>query len=91
MVSFHFDIADGVNGPLGMCARMVGDDREEALEKLRGIIDRINGELAMDLDGDEDIKAEEYVTIYINADHITVDNIDDEEDADDDDEEGEAA
>jgi hypothetical protein len=82
LTSFHFDLGDSVKGPVGYCARVVAETPEDALERLRGWIDALNAEIETEL-GD-DVRAEEYLTLYLNPGAVAVTDIDEEDDADDD-------
>ncbi|WP_415912515.1 hypothetical protein [Neptuniibacter sp. QD37_11] len=74
MKRVHFDLGDSNNGPIGMCAVMHADTEEQALEKLK---ESLPPSVMVPVDGLE--KPSEYIEIYINADNITINNIDDVE------------
>lgn len=75
MPQFHFNLGDSDHGPLGLCATVAGEDKEKALETLRVKLAELSG-------GDTEHTLIEgngpvyYITIYINPDLITVDDID---------------
>jgi hypothetical protein len=78
MKNFHFSLGNSTDGPIGYCARVYAETREEAVELLRH-------ELPEDHDlsitsgplGGEGV---DYITVYTNHAQITVDDIDEEED-----------
>jgi hypothetical protein len=86
--SYHFDLGDSTNGPIGFCARITADSEEEAL---RILTDALPPEYRIDIDPEVD--GVEYIAVYFNPDAIHVTDIDDEQDAgpdeDDEDEEDE--
>lgn len=70
MKSYHFDIGNSNDGPLGMCARISANSREEALERLRGKLEFVDQVLVEDTD-------DEYIALYVNEQAIVLDDIDD--------------
>ena len=70
--SFHFDIGNSATGPIGFCARVDATSAERALEKLKDAI----AESVEVHSSDPDI---DYITVYFNADAITVDDVDSED------------
>jgi hypothetical protein len=88
--SYHFDLGDSTNGPIGFCARIKADSEEEALRILTEALP-----LEHEIETDPEVKGVEYITVYFNPYAIHVTDIDDEQDAgpdeddDEDDEEGE--
>lgn len=70
MPTYHFDIGNSSVGPIGYCARIEADDKEEAVAKLRDMV-RYASVPLMDM-------GNEYVRVYFNHESITVDMIDDE-------------
>lgn len=87
MTSYHFDVGNSNDGPIGFCARVLADSREEAVERLRLALDNMQDNYK-NFDDCTDDKSEspgegiEYVKVYFNADAITAANIDDEEERD---------
>ena len=71
MRSFHFDLGNSSDGPVGFCARILAESPEEALDTLKEKIG----------DGSFPVREtqEEYLCVYINSDEITVNDIDDVE------------
>jgi hypothetical protein len=93
MANLFFSIGNSDTGPLGLCARINGTPKEA----LAILVDHLNSltraEGGLELhklgDADENI---DYITLYVNTDFITDDDIyenDDDDDDDDDDNEGE--
>ncbi len=72
MRSYHFDLGNSNDGPIGFCAVVEAHSPEEALRKLRealpDFIEVKNVE-------DDDI---EYLNVYFNPDAVTTKDIDDE-------------
>ena len=77
MTSFHFDLGDSNDGPIGFCARVQADSQEQALERLREA-------LPDDLVVPTSHEGIEYIEVYFNRANINLEHIDDEEDVDDD-------
>ena len=67
--SYHFDIGNSNEGPIGMCARVLAKTEEEAVEILRDAI----GEYAEIRTGRSDI---EYIHVYFNGEAIDENHID---------------
>lgn len=83
--SYHFDLGNSNEGPVGFCARVVADSEEEALDILRERLESL-GQLVNAWDGDRDgDHHEEYIEVYFNGANVTVADIDDFEDAAEDD------
>lgn len=70
MKSYHFDLGNSTDGPVGFCARVLAESPEEAVEKLREAMpEQMEANLGDDV---------EYFVVYLNADAVTAKNIDDE-------------
>lgn len=76
--SYHFDVGNSSDGPLGLCARVLADSPEEALALLKAA-------LPEEVEVDTDESRVEYINVYINDDYITVKDVGDEEDGEDED------
>ena len=76
MFSFHFDVGDSSNGPIGLCARVVAATRQAALQKVRNALPEL---VEIPTPDHPDV---EYIHVYLNADAITVKHIDDRETVD---------
>lgn len=72
--SFHFDIGNSGEGPIGFCARVLAETKSGAVAKLKAAIDKINGEIEAGYN--EDMDGIDYITVYFNADKITGKDID---------------
>ena len=75
MRSYHFDLGNSTSGPIGYCARVRADSREQAVELLREALPQ-DVEIepsAIELPGVE------YINAYINDQYPTVHDIDEEE------------
>lgn len=83
MPSYHFDVGNSDEGPIGYCARVTAESKEEAIEKLRAQLDHIGGAREIFRDWD-DI---EYLEVYFNSELVTVDDIDEVNEDESDDEE----
>lgn len=79
--SYHFDLGNSNQGPLGMCARITAHSKEEALARLRELTDgsTTDGYTVSLLD-----EGGEYIHIYVNSDNFSTDDIDEWEDEEDD-------
>lgn len=93
MPSYHFDLGNSSNGPIGMCARVTGESPEEALQLLQAVLpEEVKVPLvASGLRTLSDTAKIEYVRIYISPDNIKLSHIDDEESDDDEEERDHAA
>lgn len=81
--SFHFDCGNSTDGPIGFCARIRANTKEEALAILKRVLPdeiKIRANWSNDDQGRKDAEAVEYIEAYIGANRITVKNIDDWED-----------
>lgn len=75
MKSFHFELGNSSDGPVGFCARIKAEDEEEAVAILRDAIEELNRELASPTDLGDNV---EYLEVYFNPAKITVADIDEE-------------
>jgi hypothetical protein len=73
MKSYHFDLGNSNEGPIGMCARVLAKDKTEAVQKLHAAL----GEYAEISSASGAI---EYIHVYFNAEAIDESDIDDWED-----------
>jgi hypothetical protein len=69
MNSYHFDVGNSNQGPVGFCARIRANSPEEALERLRFLLPESS--LVF-----EQPEHEEYIDAYFNPDALTLDHID---------------
>lgn len=77
--SYHFDLGNSNEGPVGFRARVIADTREEALSILQRRLEDL-GQACMAFDGaDGDGAREEYIEVYFNGENVTTDHIDSEE------------
>ncbi len=76
--SFHFSLGDSSTGPIGFCARIVAANKDEAVARLRDLLetntDDVGGVMVLD-------SGPEYIQAYINPEAITASDIDDTEEA----------
>ena len=78
MTSSHFSVGDSTSGPVGFCARVLASTRNEALAKLKRVLNRCTGtacEVALRCPAED----AEYFTIYFNPEGIRVSDIDEVE------------
>jgi hypothetical protein len=77
MPSYHFSLGNSTDGPVGFCARVTANSKEEALEMLKRFLPNVfecdNPYVCLPAEGD-------YITVYFNQDAITVDDIDEVQD-----------
>jgi hypothetical protein len=86
MKSFHFDLGNSSEGPVGFCAVVKARTREDALALLKEALP--SEQLVSDPYADADERGEvEYIQVYFNENAVTVDDIDSEDDTEDADEE----
>lgn len=88
MKSYHFDIGDSNEGPIGMAGRVMAESREAAVARLRGLLGKhVVGDVVVTdgvtvFDGQKGnslgLHPEEYLTVYLNPDAITVEDIGEE-------------
>lgn len=64
LTSFHFDVGNSTSGPIGFCARVLAETREEALELLR---DAMQESVKVRVGDPETI---EYLEVYFNHEHV---------------------
>lgn len=69
---FHFDMGNTNSGQIGMCASIEADSKEQAVERLRRIINDEAPEERVSLFESE----RQYVQIYINPRNIKIEDID---------------
>lgn len=69
--TFHFNVGNSTNGPIGFCAAVTARSREEAVQLLK---DGLPWE--MPLMGDNEAEGIEYARVYLNPDSIMVEDID---------------
>lgn len=72
---YSFDLGNSNTGPIGFCADVKADSREEAVERLREL-------LPEELDAGDDCGREEYIRVYLNGNAVTVEDIVAEEEED---------
>lgn len=79
--SFHFDMGNSAEGPIGLCARINAKTAEEAVERLREAFEEIAGDLGeIELHTSwENREKGEYICIYLNSDNIEKNQIDEME------------
>jgi hypothetical protein len=75
MQSFHFDVGNSNEGPIGMCARLRAETRKEAVELLREAL----GDYAEISSAAGPV---EYIHVYFNGEAIDETDIDDWEEVD---------
>jgi len=79
---FKFEFGNSTVGPLGMVARVTAPDKATALRLLQERIENAYPGQDVNLHlGDAPV---EYVNVYVNAEAMTLDDIDDDETEDDD-------
>jgi len=71
MNSYHFSLGNSTDGAIGFCARINARNLDHALRELQHRLDKhtINREVELILSKDE------YVTIYLNPDAVSVEDI----------------
>lgn len=80
MKSYHFDVGNSNDGPIGLCASITADSKEEALTRLQLVLEFHCDGLPVDLRyALPDRGLDDYVNVYFNGDNVTVDDIDEEE------------
>lgn len=77
-ISYHFDLGNSTDGPIGMCARVTASSPEEALRLLQAALPL---ELSVSKNGQD--TGVEYIEVYLNPDAISVADIDDFENEED--------
>jgi hypothetical protein len=76
MNSYHFDIGNSNDGPLGMCARVDAPDPDTALAILQERIDTLTRGWEIELQ--PCTSKGEYIAVYFNPDNLTVDMLSDD-------------
>jgi hypothetical protein len=80
--TYHFDVGDSSEGPVGFCARVYATSKKEALAILKDVVSSNNDvELTHNLISSQQ-QSVEYLNVYLNADAITLADIDEVDDAD---------
>lgn len=71
--SYHFDLGNSNQGPIGFCARVTAESAKEAAEKLRSAVESMNAEfdLAKGAGLKSDNPALEYLQVYFNPEKIS--------------------
>ena len=68
---YHFSVGNSTEGHIGLCAVVIADTPEQAVERLKE-------SMAEDLDAAWDHSEHvQYSTVYLNPEAFTVDDIDD--------------
>ena len=80
MQSYHFDLGNSTDGPIGMCARITAKDEADALSVLQNCLEdnlKYGTELEMNIHHASSVHAGkvEYISIYISPDNIDVTDI----------------
>ena len=76
MRSFHFDIGNSTDGPVGLCARINADTPQEATARLRELLEHhtdLHNSVQLWRDG------EQYISVYVNTEYPIPAHIDDDE------------
>lgn len=79
-MQFHLSGGNSSEGPIGFCAVIKAETKEEAVGLLREVMPT---EYAIEVNATDVV----YLNVYFNGDAITVADVDDEEEEDDDAEE----
>ena len=74
---FHFSCGDSTDGTIGFCAGVKASSREEALEILKRALPQAAEARPCGNEADNDRIS--YIEIYLNADNIVLNDIDDGE------------
>ena len=82
--SYHFDLGNSSDGPIGFCARVTASSPEEALAALKDALPEDN---QLSMSWADVARGMEYMTVYLNPSAITVDDIDEVNDLETDDDE----
>ena len=69
MKSYHFDVGNSNDGPLGFCAVIRANSKKAALERLQELLP---GDWEIDVGQGRG----EYLHVYFNGDNITIKDID---------------
>ena len=81
MKAYHFDCGNSNQGPLGLCAEVLAETREQAVLKLRTALEDRLGPLGV-LRVHSGGSPTEYINVYVNPDYIGAWEIDEEEQRD---------
>jgi len=73
MKSFHFDLGNSTDGPIGLCGSVTAETREEALELFKGALPE---DLKVPISKPSPTVGVEYIQVYFNQEAITVEDID---------------
>lgn len=76
MKSYMFQIGDSNQGPIGAVIRVQASDNTDALQKLKDYLNQWGSDAHLDSDC-----IDQSIDVYFNGDHITIDDIYEEEEA----------
>jgi hypothetical protein len=82
MNSYHFDLGNSTDGPIGMCARITAKDEVTALNILRNCLEdnlQYGDVIEIKLSHGQREAGVEYVCVYISPDNINVTDINESE------------
>ena len=82
--SYHFDLGNSADGPIGFCARVTASSPDEALAALK---DALPEDIQLSTSWEDVARGVEYIEVYLNHAAITVDDIDEVNDLETDDDE----
>ena len=71
--SYHFDLGNSTDGPIGFCARVTASSPEDALAALK---DALPEHLQLSTSWMDVARGVESIDVYLNPSAITVDDID---------------
>lgn len=77
--SYHFDLGNSVDGPVGYCTRIKATSRREALKILKAVLPEEASIRDLLCGTDAQLRAVEYLNVYF-SDNVTTGDIDDSED-----------
>ena len=81
MQSYHFDLGNSTDGPIGMCARITAKDKADALSILQNCLnDNLQYGAEMEIKVNHSHKPDahkgvEYICVYISSENISVTDI----------------
>ena len=79
MNNYHFSLGNSNTGPIGYCARVNAETKEEAIQKLKTMLEDVAG-CEMDLSKWLNLRANapeiEYFAVYVNPAKLTIRSID---------------
>lgn len=80
--SYHFNLGNSSNGPIGFCARVWATSRAAAVKQLRAWIEEGNNEAEVVVHKEplESPHSIEYVTVYFNPTAVSTKDIDEVDD-----------